>query len=134
MPNRLPVFKPPYSRITAIDLNTGEHVWMQPNGNGDDVRNHPLLKHLNLPPLGDQRSRFGPLVTKTLLIMGVGTGGTDDGPQLLARDKATGEIVGAIDLPAPGLGTPMTYEVDGRQYVALTIRSSPPELLAFTLP
>jgi quinoprotein glucose dehydrogenase len=134
LPNRLPVFKPPYSRITAIDLNTGEHVWMQPNGNGDEVRNHPSLKHLNLPPLGDEHSRFGPLVTKTLLIIGVGTGGTDDGPQLLARDKATGEIVGAIDLPAPGLGTPMTYEVDDRQYVALTIRSSPPELLAFTLP
>lgn len=135
MPNGLPLFKPPYSRITAIDLNTGEHVWMQPNGNGDDVRNHELLRDLNLPPLGDRgRGLGGPLLTKTLLIHGSGTGGTDDGPRLVARDKATGNIVGAVDLPGSALGTPMTYRVDGEQYIALTVRLNPPELLAFKLP
>jgi len=135
MPNGLPLFKPPYSRITAIDLNTGEHVWMRPNGNGDSVRNHELLKDMDLPPLGDRGGRTGgPLLTKTLLIHGSATGGTNDGPQLVARNKATGDIVGAVDLPGPVLGTPMTYRVDGDQYVAFTVRLNPPELLAFKLP
>ena len=135
MPNGLPLFKPPYSRITAIDLNTGEHVWMRPNGNGDSVRNHELLKDMDLPPLGDRGGRTGgPLLTKTLLIHGAATGGTNDGPQLVARNKATGDIVGAIDLPGPVLGTPMTYRVDDEQYVAFTVRLNPPELLAFKLP
>ncbi len=134
MPNGLPLFKPPYSRITAIDLNTGDHIWMQPNGNGDDVRNHPALRDLDLPPLGDRVGRpSGPVLTKTLLITGMESGGTDDGPQLVARNKMTGEIVGAIDLPEVVLGTPMTYMVDGEQYIALTVRSDPPWMLAFKL-
>ena len=108
---------------------------MQPNGNGDAVRNHEALKDLDLPPLGDNgRRQGGPLLTKTLLIHGSATGGTNDGPQLVARDKATGNILGAIDLPGPALGTPMTYMVDGEQYIALTVRLNPPELLAFKLP
>jgi len=74
------------------------------------------------------------VLTKTLLISSMDTGGTDDGPQLVARDKMTGEIVGAIDVPAPVLGTPMTYMVDGEQYIAFTVRASPPRLLAFRLP
>ena len=135
MPSGLPLFKPPYSRITAIDLNTGEHLWMQPIGNGDAVRNHPLLRDLDLPPLGDRVVRAGgPVLTKTLLISGMESGGTDDGPQLVARDKMTGEIVGAIDVPAPVLGTPMTYMVDGEQYIAFTVRASPPKLVAVKLP
>ena len=135
MPNGLPLFKPPYSRITAIDLNTGDHIWMQPNGNGDDVRNHEALRGLDLPPLGDRVARpSGPVLTKTLLITGMESGGTDDGPQLVGRDKMTGEIVGTIDLPEVVLGTPMTYMVDGEQYIALTVASNPPQLLAFKLP
>jgi len=135
MPNGLPLFKPPYSRITAIDLNTGDHIWMQPNGNGDDVRNHPVLTGLDLPPLGDRVARpSGPVLTKTLLITGMESGGTDDGPQLVARNKMTGEIVGAIDLPDVVLGTPMTYMVDGEQYIALTVSSNPPQMVAFKLP
>jgi hypothetical protein len=62
------------------------------------------------------------------------SGGTDDGPQLVGRDKMTGEIVGTIDLPEIVLGTPMTYMVDGEQYIALTVASNPPQLLAFKLP
>jgi quinoprotein glucose dehydrogenase len=135
MPNGLPLFKPPYSRITAIDLNTGDHLWMQPNGNGDDIRHHDALRDLDLPPLGDRGVRItGPLLTRTLLVTGMGTGGTDDGPQLVARDKMTGEVVGAIDLPALLLGTPMTYMLDGEQYISLTVSDSPPRLLAFKLP
>ena len=135
MPQGLPLFKPPYSRMTAIDLNTGDHTWMQPMGNGERFRNHPLLRDLNLPPLGGDSSRAGPLVTKTLLIYALTTGGTTGGPRLVALDKATGEELASVDLPRGAIGTPMTYLLDGRQYIALTVGGSPvPELIAFALP
>ena len=93
MPNGLPLFKPPYSHIIEIDQTTGERVRMQRNENEDDVRNRELLKDLHLPPLGDSGKRQGgPLLTKTPLIHGSATGGTNDGPQLVARNKATGNI------------------------------------------
>jgi len=133
MPSGVPLFKPPYSRITAIDLNTGEHAWMVPAGNGDRVRNHPLLRDLNLPPVGGD-GRGGPLLTKTLLISALNAGGSDGGPRLVAWDKATGEELASVDLPNRALGTPMTYMVDGQQYIALTITSTPPELIALALP
>ena len=60
MPRGLPLWKPPYTRMTAIDLNTGEHAWMIPTGNGDRIRNHPMLRDLDLPPLGGDASRSGP--------------------------------------------------------------------------
>ena len=113
MPQGLPLFKPPHSRITAIDLTTGDHAWMQPNGDGDRFRNHPLLRDLNLPPLGGE-GRGGPVLTKTLLVSALSAGGSDGGPRLVARDKASGEIVGSIDLPAGAIGTPMTYMHEGR--------------------
>ena len=135
MPSGLPLFKPPYSRMTAIDLNTGDHAWMQPMGSGERVRNHPLLRALNLPPLGGDSSRAGPLITKTLLIYALTTGGTAGGPRLVALDKATGEELASVDLPRGAIGTPMTYLLDGRQYIALTVGGSPvPELVAFALP
>ncbi len=131
----VPLFKPPYSRMTAIDLNTGDHVWMKPMGNGDRVRNHPLLRDLDLPPLGGDSSRAGPLVTKTLLIYALTTGGTDDSPRLVALDKATGSELGSVDLPGGAIGTPMTYLLDGKQYVALTVGGSRiPALISFALP
>ena len=133
MPQGLPLFKPPYSRITAIDLNTGEHVWMQPNGDGDRYRNHARLRDLDLPPLGGD-GRGGPVLTKTLLVSALSAGGRDDGPRLVARDKATGVIVGSFDLPGDAIGTPMTYMHDGRQYIALTIGGEVPELIALALP
>ena len=133
MPQGLPLFKPPYSRITAIDLNTGDHVWMQPNGDGDRFRNHPRLRDLDLPPLGGD-GQGGPLLTRTLLVSALSAGGADGGPRLVARDKATGEIVGSLDLPAGAIGTPMTYLHDGRQYIALTVGGEAPELIAFALP
>ena len=143
MPPGLPLWKPPYSRMTAIDMNTGEHLWMTPTGNGDPIRNHPLLRHLDLPPLGGEVDNFGPLLTKTLLIYALSSGGTDDGPQLVAYDKGSGEVLAAVDLPGGAIGTPrtytlnigaargeardvggavgtpMTYMLDGRQYLAL---------------
>ncbi len=134
MPRGLPLWKPPYSRMTAIDMNRGEHVWMTPLGNGDRYRNHPLLRDLDLPPLGGDDSRSGPLLTKTLLIHALTAGGTDAGPHLVAYDKASGAIVASVDLPSGAVGTPMTYMVDGRQHIALTVGGETPQLIALALP
>ena len=133
MPQGLPLLKPPYSRMTAIDMNTGDHVWMQPLGAGDRYRNHPRLRDLNLPPLGGD-GVGGPVLTKTLVVSALSAGGSDGGPRLVARSKETGEELGSVDLPTGALGTPMTYLVDGRQYIALTIGGRPPQLIAFRLP
>ena len=133
MPRGLPLLKPPYSRMTAIDLNAGDHAWMQPNGDGDRYRNHPMLRDLDLPPLGGE-GHGGPVLTKTLLISALSAGGSDGGPRLVARDKATGAIVGSVDLPAGAIGTPMTYLHEDRQYIALTIGGDVPELIALALP
>jgi quinoprotein glucose dehydrogenase len=135
MPGGLPLFKPPHTRMTAIDMNRGEHVWMIPLGDGNTVRNHPRLKHLNLPPLGGDSSTSGPLLTKTLLISALTAGGESDGPRLVARDKATGREVASVSLPGAAIGTPMTYLVGGKQYIALTVGGDPaPELVALALP
>jgi quinoprotein glucose dehydrogenase len=135
LPGGIPLYKPPYSRTTAIDMNRGEHVWMKPMGDGQFVRNHPLLKNLNLPPLGGDSSLSGPLLTKTLLISALTSGGSHNGPRLVARDKATGNEVGSVDLPLGAIGAPMTYMLDGRQYIAVTVGGDPvPELVAFALP
>ncbi|MDP7480698.1 MAG: pyrroloquinoline quinone-dependent dehydrogenase [Vicinamibacterales bacterium] len=133
MPQGLPLLKPPYTRMTAIDLNAGEHAWMQPNGDGNRLRNHPLLRDLDLPPLGGD-GRGGPLLTKTLLVSALTAGGADDGPRLVARDKATGEILASVGLPGGAIGTPMTYMLDGRQHIALTVGGEVPELIALALP
>ena len=135
MPQGLPLFKPPYSRMTAVDLNTGDHVWMQPLGAGERVRSHPMLRDLDLPPLGGDGSRSGPLVTPTMLIYALTTGGTAGGPRLIAVDKSNGEELASVDIPRGAIGTPMTYLLDGRQYIALTVGGSPvPELIALALP
>ncbi len=133
MPQGLPLLKPPYSRMTAIDLNAGDHAWMQPNGDGDRYRNHPLLRDLDLPPLGGE-GHGGPVLTKTLLISALSAGGSDGGPRLVARDKSTGAIVGSVDLPSGAIGTPMTYMYEGKQHIALTIGGDVPELIALALP
>jgi quinoprotein glucose dehydrogenase len=138
MPGGLPLLKPPYSRITAINMNTGDHAWMVPAGNGDRYRNLPQLKPLNLPPVGGDSSTAGAILTKTLLIYPLTKGGSTDGPRLVAYDKATGAELGSDDLPAPAIGTPMTYTVDGKQFIALTVEAGRqgevPELVALSLP
>ena len=133
MPQGLPLFKPPYSRITAIDLNTGDHVWVTPTGAGDRYRRHPRLRDLDLPPLGGDSANNGPLLTKTLLIYCLTAGGTDNGPRLVAYDKRSGAELASVDLPAGAIGTPLTYMVDARQYIALTVGRGP-RLVAFALP
>ena len=131
-PMGLPIVKPPWGRITAIDMNTGEHVWMVANGDTpDDVANNPALAGIEIPRTG-KFSRAMLLVTRTLLFAGEGYGGA---PVLRAHDKATGEILAEIDLPGAVSGKPMTYMVDGRQYIVLSVgRQGPAELVALALP
>jgi quinoprotein glucose dehydrogenase len=141
-PEGLPLFKPPYKRVTALDLNTGDQAWMQPHGDGP--RNHPAIAHLNLPPLGGGGGiTSGPLVTPTLLIMNHGGRDYEDiaasSRTISAYDKSTGDHLGAIDLPAAPGGNPITYLHEGKQYIALAIGSasgeeSIPELIALRLP
>jgi quinoprotein glucose dehydrogenase len=137
IPQGLQLFKPPYSRMTAIDMNKGEHLWMIPTGNGDRLRNNPLLKALNLPPLGGDSSAAGPLLTKTLLIYALSAGGANDGPRLVAYDKATGKELASADIPGIALGTPMTYRIGDKQYIALTVSGKGgelPETIALMIP
>ena len=132
-------FKPPYGRLTAIDLNKGDLLWMVANGDGP--RNHPALKPLNLPPLG-QPGRVAPLVTKTLLFLGEGSdtgahlppGG--GGKMLRAYDKATGKVVWEMELPGGTTGAPMTYMLNGKQYIVVAVgwKGMPGELIALALP
>jgi quinoprotein glucose dehydrogenase len=131
-PRGLPILKPPYSTITAIDLNKGEILWQKANGKDyAPVTNHPDLADIELPPLGGG-GRQAVLVTPTLLIHAQTT---LDGAVLVARDKLTGEELQTIPLPANGGGAPMTYSVNGKQYIALSVLSNPvPELVVFALP
>ena len=133
MPRGLPLLKPPYSRMTAIDMNSGDHIWVTPLGNGDRLRRHPMLRKLDLPPLGGD-GKGGPLLTKTLLITALSAGGSTGGPRLVAYDKKSGEELASVDLPRGAIGTPMTYQVGDKQYIALTIGGTPPELIAYRLP
>jgi quinoprotein glucose dehydrogenase len=138
MPDGLPLFKPPYSRLTAIDMNSGDHRWMTPAGAGERIRTLPALRGLDLPPLGGDSTFSGPLLTKTALFYALTTGGTRGGPRLVAYDKRTGRELGSADLPGAAIGTPMTYETGGRQFIALTVQSAGanalPELIALAIP
>jgi quinoprotein glucose dehydrogenase len=138
MPEGLPLFKPPYSRLTAIDMNTGNHAWMVPTGSGDRIRNNPRLKPLNLPPVGGDITLAGPLLTKTLLIYALTTGGSNGGARLVAFDKASGKELAWTDLPGSAVGTPMTYLIGGKQYIAITVQgrtpTDVPELIALAVP
>jgi quinoprotein glucose dehydrogenase len=139
-PQGLPLVKPPYGRITAINLDTGEIVWQVAHGETPDaVRNHPALKGLTIPRTG-QAGYAGALITKTLLIAGepllTTTADHPRGAMLRAYDKATGKEVGAVWMPAPQSGTPMTYSLNGRQYIVIAIGSGTysGEYVAFALP
>jgi quinoprotein glucose dehydrogenase len=136
----LPIIKPPYGRITAIDLNKGEIAWQIAHGETpDNIRNHPALKGLNIPRTGRQ-GRIGTLTTKSLVIAGEGGFFTlpdgRRGAMLRAYDKATGQERGAVYMPAPQTGSPMTYMLDGRQYIVVSIGGAnySSELVAFRLP
>jgi quinoprotein glucose dehydrogenase len=136
----LPLIKPPYGRITAIDLNKGEIVWQIAHGEtADNIKNHAALKGVTIPKTG-RPGRIGVLVTKTLAIAGEGGFATQAngqrGAMLRAYDKATGREVGAVYMPAPQTGSPMTYSLNGKQYLLVPISGGnyPGELLAFKLP
>jgi quinoprotein glucose dehydrogenase len=136
----LPLVKPPYGRITAFDLNKGDIVWQIAHGETpDNIKNHPALKGLTIPRTG-RPGRIGVLVTRTLAIAGEGGYATQAngqrGAMLRAYDKATGQEVGAVYMSAPQTGSPMTYLLNGKQYlvVATSGANTPGELVAFKLP
>ena len=139
-PQGLPLFKPPWGRITAIDLNAGDIAWQVPNGDAPDyVKEHPALAGIDVGRTG-RPDRGGLLVTRTLLFAGEGGGMYaafgSGGNKLRAHDKATGEIVAEIELPANQTGLPMTYMHEGTQYVVVAVgaRGTPGELVALALP
>jgi mono/diheme cytochrome c family protein len=140
MPSDLPFTKPPYGRITAINMDRGEQAWVAPDGDGP--RNHPMLSNLNLPMLGVM-SRPAPLVTKTLLFLGEGSDaifGSGRGPyawgkKFRAYDKATGKVIWEAELPSGTTGGPMTYMYKDKQYIVVAVwsRKKAPELVALSL-
>jgi glucose dehydrogenase len=137
-PQGLPLIKPPYGRITAIDMNSGNHLWMVPNGGGP--RDHPLLKGLNLPPLG-QSGRAAPLLTKSFLFVGEGSEVGQSMPKysggniFRAYDKKTGRIVWEADLGAGTTSPPISYMFKGKQYIVVGIGGAnhPAELVALSV-
>jgi quinoprotein glucose dehydrogenase len=136
----LPLLKPPYGRISAINLDKGEIVWQVAHGETpDNVRNNPALKGLTIPRTG-RAGIIGVLTTKTLVIAGEAgfftTPSGARGAMLRAYDKATGNEVGAVYMPAPQSGSPMTYMLNGQQYIVVAISGNkyPGELVAFRLP
>jgi len=137
----LPIIKPPYGRITAIDLNRGEIAWQVAHGETpDNIKNNPALKGLTIPRTGQPLGRIGTLTTKTLVVAGepgfTTTSTGQRGAMLRAYDKATGAEVGAVYMPAPQTGSPMTYSLGGKQYIVIAVSGGAysGELLAFRLP
>jgi len=138
-PQGLPLIKPPYGRITAIDLNTGDHLWMQANGDTPDwLKNHPAVKGVKLPRTGTYE-HAGIMVTKSLMFAGEGAGlfatpPGSGGNKFRSYDKRTGEIISEFELPANQSGIPMTYAIDGQQYIVVAVGGvgKPGELVALT--
>ena len=132
----LEIVKPPYGRVTAIDMNSGEHMWWIANADTPErIKNHPLLEGIDIPRTGIP-TRSGVLLTKTLLFVGEGTGGAGASPIFRAVDKITGQILFELDLPDNQTGLPFTYEHEGKQYLAMFVGGSgnPAELVAYALP
>jgi quinoprotein glucose dehydrogenase len=137
----LPLIKPPYGTITAINLDEGKILWQIAHGETPDVvRNYPGFKGMNIARTGQQTYNIGTLVTKSLVIAGEGqvttTADHPRGAMLRAYDKATGKEVGAVYMPAPQSGSPMTYMVNGKQYIVVAVSGGPysGEYIAYTLP
>ncbi|MDP7640547.1 MAG: PQQ-binding-like beta-propeller repeat protein, partial [Candidatus Hydrogenedentes bacterium] len=142
-PQGLPLLKPPWSKISAIDLNKGEILWQIANGEAPDwIKEHEALqgRGIDFSQMGSG-GRGATLVTKSLLFAGEGSGlfnmmRDPGGPMFRAIDKMTGEVVSAFELPANQSGVPMTYMLDGKQYIVVAVgaRNFPSELVALTLP
>jgi quinoprotein glucose dehydrogenase len=140
LPNGLPVIKPPYGSVVAVDLKVGEILWRVPNGEGP--RDHPALAGLDLPPLGAM-GRPSPLTTKTLLFLGEGMGRGvaripefGGGKMFRAYDKLTGDVVWEMELPGGTTSAPLTYLADGKQYIVVAVgwEEAEGELIALALP
>jgi quinoprotein glucose dehydrogenase len=137
----LPIVKPPYGVLAAIDLDKGELKWQVPHGDTPDaVRNAPSLAGMNIPKTG-QNGSVGLLVTKTLVVLGdpqvTAPQGRPRGAMLRAYNKDTGAEVGAVWLPAAQSGSPMTYKgPDGRQYIVIAVSGGvySGEYISFALP
>jgi quinoprotein glucose dehydrogenase len=142
--NGVPLWKPPYGRVTAIDLNSGEHRWMTPSG--DLAEEVPALTQLGLHDLG-RPARGHLLLTKSLLVIGQeGSTHREGGPEqvpkfqvihpnLTALDKSTGKRVAEVALPRNATAAPMTYLHKGKQFLVVATGGAnlPAELVAFTL-
>ena len=132
--------KPPYGNLSAISLDKGEILWQVPHGDTPDtVRNHAKLKDLNIGKTG-QGGSVGLIITKTLVILGdpqvTAPPDRPRGAMLRAYDKMTGKEVGAVWMPAQQSGSPMTYMVDGKQYIIVAVSGGnySGEYIAFALP
>jgi quinoprotein glucose dehydrogenase len=137
----MPLLKPPYGTISAINLDKGEIVWQIAHGETPDVvRNHPALKGMHIPRTGQETYNIGTLVTKALVIAGDGqittTSDHPRGAMLRAYDKKTGKEVGAVYMPAPQSGSPMTYMANGKQYIVVAVSGGAysGEYIAYSLP
>jgi quinoprotein glucose dehydrogenase len=137
----LPLLKPPYATISAINLDKGDIVWQVAHGDTpDNIRNNPALKGINVPRTGQAGFNIGTLLTKSLVIAGDGqVTTTPDHPRgapLRAYDQATGKEVGNVLLPAPQSGSPMTYMVNGKQYIIVAVSGGDysGEYICYTLP
>jgi len=139
-PQGLPLTKPPYGRITAINLNSGDLAWTIANGEAPDwIKNHPALKGVQLPRTG-RYEHVGLMVTKSLLFAGEGSGlfavpPGSGGPMFRAHDKKTGDIVAEFKLPANQSGIPMTYLAGGKQFIVVAVGAvgTPAEFVALTV-
>ena len=139
-PQGLPLIKPPYGRITAYNMNSGDIAWQVANGDTYEwIKTHPALKGVDIPKTG-RADEGGIVVTKTLMFAGQGCGlfrgGGGGGPMFYAYDKATGAVVHELQLPANTCGNPMTYMVNGKQYIVVAVGAAnfPAELVALSLP
>ncbi len=131
-PRGLPLFKPPYSQLVAFDMNEGDRLWQIPVGEGP--KSHPALQGLELPDMGNYEKLGGPLLTKTLLFIGQGF----ETNRLGVYDKRTGAEIWNLDLPARFHAAPITYMLDGKQYIVLAVgggvRGEQERLIALALP
>jgi quinoprotein glucose dehydrogenase len=137
----LPIIKPPYATISAIDMDTGEIKWQIPHGETPDfIRNNPALKGMNIPRTGQTSYNIGTLLTKTLVIAGdsmvTTTADHPRGAMLRAYDQASGKEVGAVWMPAPQSGSPMTFMHNGKQYIIIAVSGGnySGEYICYSLP
>ena len=138
----LPILKPPYGIISAVNLDRGEIVWQVPHGDTpDNIRNHPALRGLTIPKTGQAgTSGIGVMVTRALVVMGdpqvTTTPEHPRGAMLRGYEKTAGKEIGTVFMPAPQSGSPMTYLADGKQYIVVAISGGnySGEYLAFRVP